>query len=106
MADIAPTPFQSAVLRFRDHTNIMNAGGRGSGKSFSLVLDLLDHCRTFGPDATPLVVRESWSGLQQLSDDILEQSRSAFGHTHRNRGAGTIQLPNGALTSPFFAVDL
>ncbi len=96
MKDIAPTQFQSAVLRFRDHANIMNAGGRGSGKSFTLVLDLLDHCRVFGPDATPLVIRESWSGLQQLSDDILELSQSAFGHAHRNKGAGTIELPNGA----------
>ena len=96
---VAPTPFQQAVLRFRDHANIMNAGGRGSGKSFSLVLDLLDHCRVFGPSASPLVVRESWSGLQQLSDEILELSISAFGQAHRNKGAGTIELPNRAMVT-------
>jgi hypothetical protein len=77
----------------------MNAGGRGSGKSFSLVLDLLDHCRVFGSNASPLVVRESWSGLQQLSDEILELSISAFGQAHRNKGAGTIELPNRAMVT-------
>lgn len=64
--DIAPTRFQQAVLKFRGHVNILNAGGRGSGKSFSLILDLIDHCRQHGADARPLVLRESWAGLQEL----------------------------------------
>lgn len=96
-AAVAPTHFQQAVLRFRSHCHIVNAGGRGSGKSFSMVLDLIDHCRDFGADARPLVTRESWSGLQQLSDDILDLARSAFGNAQRNKGEGTITLPNGAV---------
>lgn len=96
-AVVAPTHFQQAVLRFRSHCHIVNAGGRGSGKSFSMVLDLIDHCRDFGADARPLVTRESWGGLQQLSDNILDLARAAFGSAQRNKGDGTITLPNGAV---------
>lgn len=92
MTNVVPTRFQQAVLRFRGHANIMNAGGRGSGKTFGLCLDLIDHCRQHGPDARPLVVRESWSGLQQLSDQILELATAAFGNAQRNKGEGTINL--------------
>lgn len=97
MSVVAPTRFQQAVLRFRSHCNIVNAGGRGSGKSFSMMLDIIDHCRDFGPDARPLVTRESWSGLQQLSDDILDLARAAFGSAQRNKGEGTIALPTGGI---------
>ncbi len=94
---VAPTRFQQAVLRFRGHCNILNAGGRGSGKTFSMVLDLLDHCREHGPDARPLVVRESWGGLQQLSNQILDLAAAAFGTAQRNKGEGTITLGNYAV---------
>lgn len=94
---VQPTRFQSAVLGFRGHCHIMNAGGRGSGKTFSLALHVLDHCRDFGGDARPLVVRESWAGLQQLSDELLHLGRIAFGRADRNKGEGTITLGNGAV---------
>lgn len=97
MTTVAPTSFQSAVLRFRGHCNIMNAGGRGSGKTFSMILDLLDHCREHADEARPLVVRESWAGLSQISDQILDLATTAFGGAQRNKGAGTIQCANGAL---------
>ncbi len=54
---VTPTKFQQAVLRFRGHCNILNAGGRGSGKSFSMMLDLIDHMRQHRADARPLVLR-------------------------------------------------
>lgn len=94
---IAPTLLQQAILRFRGHCNIMNAGGRGSGKTFSLGLHLLDHCRDHGSEARPLVTRESWGGLQQLSDELLEMTGAAFGSAQRNKGEGTITAGNGAV---------
>ena len=98
MTAIAPTPFQQAVLRFRGRCNILNAGGRGSGKSFSLVLDLLDHCRRLGPDARPLVLRESWAGLQELQEKVLALAIIAFGpRCLRNKAEGTITLPTGGI---------
>jgi hypothetical protein len=97
MRSVVATRFQEAVLRFRSHCHIMNAGGRGSGKTTSLALHVVDHCRDFGSDARPLVIRESWSGLQQLSDELLELCRAAFGSADRNKAEGTITLGNGAI---------
>lgn len=95
---IAPTPVQQRTLAFRSFCNICNAGGRGGGKSFGFVLDILDHCRDFGDEARPLVLRESWAGLQELSDKILSLAVLAFGpRVQRNKAEGTITLPNGAV---------
>lgn len=91
---IEPTPFQARVLAFRRHASILNAGGRGGGKSFSLLLDALDHCRD--RDARPLVLRESVGGLSELVDELHELAVAAFGSRVRvNRQEGTLRLPNG-----------
>ncbi len=82
---VGPTQFQEAVLRFRGHCNILNAGGRGSGKSFSMMLDCLDHMRDFGPAAAPLVLREQWAGLTEIQNDMLDLCRAAFGEATRNK---------------------
>lgn len=98
MADIAPTAFQTRVLQYRGRANILNAGGRGSGKSFSLVLDLLDHCRRLSATARPLVLRESWAGLQELQEKVMALAVIAFGPgVRRNKAEGTISLPGGAI---------
>ena len=95
--NIAPTQFQQAVLRFRNHANILNAGGRGSGKSFSLILDLLGHCKDFGSQARPLVTRESHGGLLELQMEILDLARIAFGDAQRNKAENVIYLPTGGV---------
>jgi hypothetical protein len=94
---ITPTPFQEAVLRYRGHCNIMNAGGRGSGKSFSMMLDVIDHLAILGPVARPLVLREQWAGLLQLQSELLEMCRIAFGEARRNKSEGTITIPPGGV---------
>jgi hypothetical protein len=92
---IEPTQFQARVLAFREHANILNAGGRGSGKSFSLLLDLLDH--TQDPSARPLLLRESLGGLLELADRLFELAVLLHGaRVVRNKQDGTISLPNGA----------
>ena len=58
----APSPFQRRVLQFRRHANIANLGGRGSGKSVSLLFDVLDHVREHGAVASVLV-HSLWSML-------------------------------------------
>lgn len=95
--NVGPTQFQQAVLRFRGHCNILNAGGRGSGKSFSLMLDLLDHMRQHGPDARPLVLREQWAGLQELQLELLGLCTAAFGGAARNKAEGIITIPTGGV---------
>lgn len=95
---IAPTRFQQAVLQYRGHCNILNAGGRGSGKSFSMILDLIDHCNELGDEARPLVTREQWAALQELQDKVLAMCIVAFGvRCVRNKAEGTLTLPNGAI---------
>ena len=94
---VIPTRFQQAVLRFRGHCNILNAGGRGSGKSFSMMLDLLDHCRQHGSNARPLVLREQWAGLQELQLELLDLCTAAFGQAQRNKAEGTLTLPTGGV---------
>jgi hypothetical protein len=95
---VQPTPVQARTLAFRGFCNILDSGGRGSGKSFGFVLDILDHCRDFAQEARPLVLRESWAGLQELSDKILSLCIVAFGpKVQRNKAEGTITLPNGAV---------
>ena len=58
---VKPTDFQTTVLRYRGHFNVMNAGGRGSGKTFGMLLAVLDHLRLHGSAARPLVLREQWA---------------------------------------------
>jgi len=93
---VAPTQFQTAVLRFRTHCNILSAGGRGSGKTVALLLDVISHCLDFGEEAKPLVTREGWQGLSQIMDDLYELCVAAWGDTvTRNKHDATISLPTG-----------
>jgi len=97
MTTAVPTTFQQAVLRFRSHCNILNAGGRGSGKTFSMLLHLLDHMRDHDVDARPLVLREQWSALQEIQIEMLDLCTAAFGHAQRNKAEGTLTLPTGGV---------
>ena len=94
---IKPTKFQQAVLQFRSLCGIINAGGRGSGKSFTLLLDLLGHCRDFDELARPLVMRESAGGLQELMSEAYSLCTSAFGRVMMNKNAGTLELSTGGI---------
>ena len=52
---IRPSAYQAKVLAFRGHCGIVAGGGRGGGKSFALLLDVLDHCQA--ADARPFRIR-------------------------------------------------
>ncbi len=89
-----PTQFQQAVLQFRQTANVANLGGRGSGKSVSLCLDVVDRCRVLQQHARPLITREQWSALDQLRQQILELSIAAFGTKCTvNKSEGVIAIP-------------
>lgn len=96
MTDIAPTPYQQAVLKWRP-ISIANCGGRGSGKTWALLIAVVDHCRAHGATARPLVLRESWLGLQSMRYDLLELCYAAFGSAKQNKSEQTITLPSGAI---------
>lgn len=95
---LRPTAYQDKVLAFRQHCNILQAGGRGSGKSHGMCLDLVDHCRVFGRLASPLVTREQWSSLQEIQEKVFNLAVIAFGDASQNRAEGIIRLPtDGAI---------
>lgn len=95
---IAPNPYQQAVLRFRAQANIAQLGGRGSSKTFALCLDCVTRCAE-DPNERPLVLRESWSGTQQITDLLFTMATAAF-HPQKvrtNSAMGEIICPNGAV---------
>lgn len=95
--DIHATDFQKAVLAFRGECCIANLGGRGSGKSVSLLFDVVSHCADFQNEARPLVMRESHAGLLELQTELYELCIAVFGQAQRNKADMTITLPNGAI---------
>ena len=94
---IAPTPYQAACLHYRPHVGVMSAGGRGSGKSFGMLLAVVKHLEEFGVDAKPLVTREQWGALTELQSTLLMLCAAAFGDASQNKSDGTITLPNGSI---------
>lgn len=84
-------------MAFRKQCHIIWSGGRGSGKTHGMRLSAIAHCNELGADARALFVRESHSGLIEIFDDMYRLSKAAFGTAHRNKAAGTIELPNGAV---------
>jgi len=94
---IQPTQKGTLILSFRSN-NLFSVGGRGSSKSFTMMLDCLDHCQDFGPDARPLVLREGWAGLLELQAELFALFTAAFGQgVIRNKSDGTITLPTGGI---------
>lgn len=97
--NITPNKYQRAVLAYRGHVQqIYQLGGRGSSKTWAMVLDILMTAHELGHHYRGLVVRESHGGLQQISDTAFLLATAAWGpEVSRNRGDGTITLPNGAV---------
>ena len=97
MTDLAPTPYQQVVLKWRP-ISIANCGGRGAGKTWAMLIAVIDHCREHGASARPLVLRESWLGLQSMRYDLLELCHAAFGGgVRQNKSEQTITLPEGGI---------
>ena len=96
-AIVQPTRAQEAILRFRSQAHILSSGSRGSAKTTALMLDIVDRC--CDPEARPLVVRESHSGLLEIQDELYEMLTNVFGSVRRNKTDGQMHLPNGAIVT-------
>lgn len=95
---IAPTEYQNRVLSVPEHVNVALLGGRGGGKSTSVLFLVLRHCVAFGDRARPLVVRASYKALLELEEQASLLFATAFpGGVAHNRAEHVIRLPNGAV---------
>lgn len=92
-----PTALQARILKYRNHCNIFSSGARGTAKSTALCFDILAHVLDYGPLASVLVLRESWSGLQEIQQKLFMMARIAFGPSvSQNKAEGSLTFPNGA----------
>lgn len=95
--EIKPTAWQASVLSVPETFNLLLAGGRGGGKSYGAVLDLLRHVEKYGAQARPLVIRESHKSLEEIADTLDTILNHAYrGGVRHNRADHILRLPNGA----------
>jgi hypothetical protein len=104
---ITPTPLQARILEIPASWSIAECGGRGGGKTYSVILLGIRHLAQYGDAAKILLVRESYKSLSQVEEltvSILEQAfpgRVKFSrqeHIVRIDGGGTWEF--GQLESP------
>lgn len=97
MNTFVPTEFQRRVLAVPEHVNCLLSGGRGGGKSTTLMLLTLRHCVTYKSRAKVLIVRKQLKSLAQMSVQLLGLFRSAYGkQVAYNGGTNMFMLPDGA----------
>ncbi|MEO1119106.1 MAG: terminase family protein [Pseudomonadota bacterium] len=100
MSEIKPTPYQSSCLSVPEEVNLFLCGGRGGAKTFCAGLDQLRHVEKYGKAARPLVIRESYKGVEEVTETLNDLYHAAYAGQHRiNRNKGQIRLPNGAIVT-------
>jgi hypothetical protein len=98
MSILQPTPYQGTVLSIPEDWNVFLGGGRGGGKSTGSLLIILRHVEKYGAQARPLIVRETYKAITELSEQLLQLFVAAYGKSVRfNKAEGIFKLPNGAI---------
>ncbi len=89
--------FQARVMDVPEDVNLLLAGGRGGGKSYSLALLILRHVAQYGPKAKVLYLRISDPALADFKSLTRELFGKVWGSGARlNETTGVWKLPNGA----------
>lgn len=97
---ITPTDYQARCLAIPEAINLFLCGGRGGAKTFGAGLDQLRHVEQYGKRARPLVIRESYKGIQELTETLNGLYHDAYqGRQSTNRNSGQIRLPNEAIVT-------
>lgn len=94
--NVAPTPYQHAVLTVPETYNLLLAGGRGGGKTYAACLAILRHVEQYAQGARVLIIRESYPAARELEETLSHLLHSAYGKVRHNRHEHRFLLPNGA----------
>ncbi len=99
MTEIAPTPFQSRVLGIPLAFNVFLGGGRGGGKSYCMLLDVLRHVEQYKDRARPLIIRETYKAASELAETLHGLLVTAYGRrgVRYNKADNVFRLGNGAI---------
>ena len=98
MIPITPTRFQARVLQIPESFNVAMLGGRGGGKSMGMAMLILRHCAKYGADARPLVIRETYKGLEAMAELLVSLLEQAFpGRVKYNRQEHICRVEGGAI---------
>jgi hypothetical protein len=99
MNEIAPTKYQARVLAVPEAYNVFLGGGRGGGKSYCALLEVVRHVEQYRNKARPLVVRETYKAASELAETLHALLVTAYGQkaVRYNRAENTFRLGNGAV---------
>lgn len=94
--NISPTEFQSDILSAPEDHHLFLGGGRGGGKTFGVILLIIDHVQRYGAVARVLITRKRQRSLGQLINELrsllpTEWKFNGGDLTFRHRDGGTIQ---------------
>jgi len=76
---IKPTAFQARVLAVPEDCDLFLGGGRGGGKTFTLLLLALRHVEQHGPNARVLIVRRDFPAMRDLEMEARHLFHAAYG---------------------------
>ena len=98
MNDVQISPFQENVLAVPEENDVVLAGGRGGGKTFSILLLIFRYAEQYGENAKVLYVRKSYAGLLDFEALTRQFFGAVYGSAAKYNSQENIwRLPNGAI---------
>ncbi len=89
--------YQTRILEVPEEYDVFLGGGRGSGKSYGLVLLILRHVEQYAKDSRTLYLRKTYKGLADFESLCREVFGLVYGTAARyNASEHVWRFPNGA----------
>lgn len=96
---IQPTPWQAKIMAVPEEINLFLLGGRGSGKTYLICLEIIRRAERYPGNSRTLVLRRTATSLQEFKFQMLEllELRYGRGNVQSNAQAGYFKTPEGSL---------
>tara|TARA_R110002073_G_scaffold329479_2_gene511963 strand:+ start:7206 stop:8612 length:1407 start_codon:yes stop_codon:yes gene_type:complete len=96
---IQPTPWQAKIMAVPEEINLFLLGGRGSGKTYLICLEIIRRAERYPGNSRTLVLRRTATSLQEFKFQMLEllELRYGRGNVQSNAQAGYFKTPDGSL---------